>query len=231
MHRSSPFTVVTPCALLALIVASVGITQPVSAEVLLADFTSTTGIFTPTNEVTSATLNNGELTVVTPGAPNGFKNILHDSFLPRTGASTPNVELTATDLLANPFLQWSWRSDDAGSTGDFIGNHIVFNHNVSGTNNYRVLQDSFRFIPPNENTSGTHTYDIRTDPAGLAELQNYINGAGSYFQIFIVQQTNDNTAQATVHYNEFRAVPEPSVAMTACGAAAALGLARRRRVR
>ena len=196
-----------------------------SGQIIMADFNSNTGVFTVSDGASSSQLANGALTVMTTG---GFKNILHDSFLPRTGTSTPNAELTASDLAANPFIEWDWRSDDAGSSGDFIGNHLVFNTDVNGLN-YKVLQDSFSFIPPNADTTGTHTYDVRRDAAGFSALQDWIAGEGTYFQIFVVQQTTDNQP-SVVHYGEFRAVPEPGTGL-ALAAFGTVLLAKRRRRR
>ena len=92
-------------------------------------------------------------------------------------------------------------------------------------------------LPPEEFRTALEDAIKGREAKNASFSQAWANGEpGNYFQIFVVQQTSDNTASATVHYGEFRAVvPEPAaggLCLLALAAAAAAGRVRLpRRVR
>jgi hypothetical protein len=205
------------------VIAAMVVTES-NAQFILSDFNAAgdDGTWDIAGDI-SGVVENGEFTATTAG---GFKNILQDG-IPRSGTSIPNAEVTATEMLASPILEWDWRHVAGESSGTFINNFVVFNTDANGFGGYKVLADSVRFINPGTTDSGTFRYSFESDPVGFAALQSYSEGAGTYFVVHFVQQTNDNSA-SVVHYGEFRLIPEPGSALL-LGIGGLTALARRRR--
>ncbi|MGF1482839.1 MAG: PEP-CTERM sorting domain-containing protein [Opitutales bacterium] len=166
-----------------------------------------------------------ELRVVGTG---GFQNALTTGTIARDDPFLENFNLFTE-------LAWDYSSLAADHpTANFINNFLIINTNVNGFGFNNVFNGGFVGSSAG-NFSGTVVYDFANDPDDdvLSAVHDYIAGEGTFFQLFLVQQSNGG-ATNVVSYDDFRfqtEVPEPSTYAAIFGGLA-LGLAvLRRRLR
>ncbi|MGF1449762.1 MAG: PEP-CTERM sorting domain-containing protein [Opitutales bacterium] len=200
-----------------------------SGQVIFSDF-DTTNIWTDaaaTSTIVDSDTSDADLELRVVGT-GGFQNAITTGTIARTDPFLQNFSLFTE-------LAWDYSSLAADHpTASFINNFLIINTDVNDFGFNNVFNGGFVGSGAG-NFSGTIVYDFANDPDNdvVAAVNDYIAGEGTFFQLFLVQQSNPSTTNV-ISYDDFRfqnEVPEPSTYAAIFGVLA-LGLAvARRRLR
>lgn len=136
--------------------------------------------------------------VSTVGAGGSFNGVLRYNITQRD-----ENEPFIADLKNNPIFSFDARLDASQTTANFTTLLLNVNTNAAGAGSFGTF---------NPTTSiQTFTHDLWNDPGFQTAWTNWKNGEGTFFQIRIVQQSQNLSGVASaVEYDNITLVPEPS---------------------